>query len=470
MKEGKMCGICGIISNESVAVKIPVVLHGLQHRGEQGAGGVISDGVNMQEHKGAGLVTDVFNEQAQKEVWGKFSGGCGIGHTLYSTVGKTGKEKQPRTFQPLIGNFHGKLFALGHNGNLIKLDELRREVEEKGYSFQSAVSDTEVIVALLSVSPEKDFSEALRKVLPQLKGAFALTILFDNKVIGVRDGHGIRPICLGRNTASFILASEESAFHMAEASFVREIQPGEVMILGQNGVEGSFIWAEKPQLRICIFEYIYFARPDSRLAGQRVNSYRERAGKKLAEEYPIRADMVCSVPESGEIYNYSLAQALGIPTRKAIFRSRYFTTKIFLASRDTNRQALVRKKLYVLREVVHGKKVIITEDSIVRGDTSPEVVAMIREAGAIEVHERVGSAPLRHPCFLGIDIPTQLELAAVGLTNEEVGAKVIQVDSLGYLSINGMIEASGLPRESLCLGCFTGEYPVDPPLGICSIN
>lgn len=461
-----MCGIFGIVSNESVASKIPIGLHGLQHRGEQGAGVAVSNGVIIQEHKGAGLVTDVFSEEAREEIFKNLPGGCGIGHTLYSTVGKTGKEKQPKTFQPLIGDFHGRPFGLTHNGNLVEIDNLRKEAESMGYKFSSGVSDTEVIVALLSVSPEKDFLEALRKVLPRLKGAFALTILFGDKVIGVRDRYGIRPICLGRNMMSFVLASEESAFHAAGVNFVREVQPGEAIVLGQNGIEESFIWAEKPQLKICIFEYIYFARPDSRLAGQRVNSYRENAGKQLAAEHPVQADMVCSVPESGEIYNYSVAQALGIPARKAIFRSRYFTTKVFLTPRDTDRRALVRKKLYVLREVVHGKRVIITEDSIVRGDTSPEVVAMIREAGANEVHELVASAPLRYPCFLGIDIPTQLELAAVGLTEEEVGRKVIHVDSLGYLSLKGMIEASGLPKENLCLGCFTGEYPIEPPPGI----
>lgn len=465
-----MCGIFGIVSNESVAPKIPIGLHGLQHRGEQGTGIAVSDGLELREHRERGLVTEVFNEENREGLFERLSGTFGIGHTLYSTVGKTGEEKQPRTFQPLIGKFHGQPFAISHNGNLIELDGLKRETEAKGYKFQSEVSDTEVIVALLSTSPEKDFLEALQKALPRLKGAFALTVLFKDKVIGVRDGYGIRPLCLGRDATSFILSSEESALNTLKASLVREVQPGELIVLGKNGLEDSFIWAESPQLRLCIFEYIYFARPDSRLAGQRVNSYREKAGWEVATEHPVQADMVCSVPDSGEIYNYSIAQVLKIPVRKGILRSRYFTTRAFMAARDIDRRALVRKKFYILKEVVHDKRVVITEDSIVRGDTSPEVVAMTREAGAVEVHELVGSAPLRWPCFLGIDLAARVELVAAGLSEEEVGRKVVRADSLGYLSFEGMIKATGLPRKKLCLGCFVGAegYPIEPPPGFLS--
>ncbi|MDP2864192.1 MAG: amidophosphoribosyltransferase [bacterium] len=460
-----MCGIFGIVSNESVAPKISIGLLGLQHRGEQGIGVVTSDGAEIQEHRDEGLVAEVFNDKNRETLFSKLSGNFGIGHTLYSTIGKKGETKQPRAYQPLVGEFRGQPFALGHNGNLIELEGLRKEAEAKGYKFHSEFSDTEVIVALLSTSPEKDFLEALCKVLPRLKGAFALTILFKDKVIGVRDGYGIRPICLGRDPTSFILASEESAFRALEASFIREVQPGEVVVLGRNGIENSFIWAENPQLRFCIFEYIYFARPDSRLAGQRVNSYRENAGWAVAIEHPVEADIVCSVPESGEIYNYSIAQALKIPVRKGILRSRYFTTRAFMASRDADRRALARKKFYILREVVHEKRVVIAEDSLVRADTSPEVTAMLREAGANEVHLRVGSSPLRWPCFFGIDIPTRAELAAAGLTEEEVGRKIVHSDSIGYLSLDGMVKASGLPRKNLCLGCFIGPegYPIELP-------
>jgi len=461
-----MCGIFGIVSNEMVVPKIALGLYDLQHRGEQGAGVVVSDGTELRDHKEEGLVTEVFNETNRETLFKKLSGKFGIGHTLYSTIGKGGEEKQPKTFQPLIGQFHGQLFALSHNGNLIRLEKLRKEAEEKGYQFQSKVSDTEVIVALLSTSSEKDFKAALLKVLPRLEGAFALVILFKDKVIGIRDRFGIRPLCLGRDGTSFILASEECALNTMGASFVREIDPGELIELGENAIEDSFIWAENPQLRLCIFEYIYFARPDSRLAGKRVNSYRYEGGETVATEHPVKADIVCSVPESGEIYNYGVARVLGIPVRKAIFRNRYFARRTFMEPREINRRELQKRKFYILREVVHNKRVVITEDSIVRANVSPAIVAMLREAGAAEVHERVGSSPLCWPCFLGIDIPTRVELVAAGLTEEEVGRKVVKADSLGYLSLEGMIKATALPRENLCLGCFIGGegYPIEPPL------
>ena len=458
-----MCGIFGIVSNEPVAQKISHGLYDLQQRGEQAVGVSVFDGKVLFEHKDEGLVTEVFNERSREALFEKLLGRFGIGHVLYSTIGKAGQAKQPKTFQPLIGSFCGQPFALGHNGNLIELDGLRKEAEEKRYKFRSETSDTEVIVALLSTSPEKDFMEALIKVLPRLKGAFSLAILFKDKVIGVRDRFGIRPLCFGRDEMSFVLASEECAFHTIKVNFIREIEPGEIIVLGKNGLENNFIWANNPCLRLCIFEYIYFARPDSRLAGKRVNSYREEAGEAVAKEHPIEADIVCGVPISGEIYDSAVARILNIPLVKGIIRNRYYAKRNFLATRNTDRRALAEIKFLILREVVHGKRVVITEDSIVRGDTSPAVSVMLRKEGAIEVHERVGSSPLRWPCHLGIDIPTKVELVAAGLTEEEVGKKVIKTDSLGYLSIEAMIKASGLPKENLCLGCFTGEYPIDPP-------
>lgn len=461
-----MCGIFGIVSNEPVAPKIAFGLYDSQHRGEQGLGITTSRGTDeILFHKAEGLVTEVFNDRDREALFGKLLGNFGIGHTLYSTVGKMGEVKQSKTFQPLISTFQGQQFALSHNGNLIDLTELRKEAEGKGYHFKSAVSDTEVIVGLLSTSSEKDFLEALLKVLPRLKGAFSLTILYKDKVIGVRGKYGIRPLCLGVDKSSFILASEECAFHTLGGNFIREINPGEILVLGKNGVEDSFIWADKPQLKFCIFEYIYFARPDSRLCGQRVNTYRENAGSILAEEHPVEADIVCAVPESGKTYNNSFAQTLNIPLRKAIYRNRYYAKRTFMEVREVDKIDLQRKKFSVLREVVHNKRVVATEDSILRANVCPEVVAMIREAGASEVHIRVGSSPVKWPCFLGIDIPTRLELIAAGLTVEEIGKKVLKSDSLGYLSLEGMIKSSGLPRENLCLGCFIGRegYPIEPP-------
>lgn len=327
-------------------------------------------------------------------------------------------------FQPLIGEFHGQPFALGHNGNLVELDGLRKEVEEKGYNFQSKTSDTEVIVALLSTSPERDFTEALLKVLPRLKGAFSLTILLKDKVIGVRDQFGIRPLCLGRDESSFMLASESCAFYTPGTEFIREIQPGEVIILGRNGIENSFLWSSNTQLKVCIFEFIYFARPDSRIAGRSVYSYRIKAGEILAQECPVNADIVIAVPESGRIYDIAFSRAAGIPLEVGLFRNRYFAERTFLTTRETDRRSLQWVKMHALREVVHGKRVCSLEDSIIRANVSPEVTAMLRKAGASEVHERIGSSPIRWPCFLGIDMATRIELAAADLTVEEIGKKL----------------------------------------------
>lgn len=455
-----MCGIVGIVSNQDVAKPISLSLYDLQHRGEQGAGVAVFDGKQLREHRQKGLVTEIFNEEDGNNILEQLPGTFGIGHTLYSTVGKEGEEKQSKAYQPLIGNFYGQPFALGHNGNLIELEDLRKEAEKKGYQFQSQLSDTEVIVGLLSTSPKKDFLEALSEVLPKLKGAFSLAILYKDKVIGVRDRHGIRPLCLGRNESSFVLASESCAFYTLGANFIREIQPGEIIILGENGIENSFVWAEDPRHQFCIFEYIYFARPDSKFAERSVYSYRESAGRILAQECPVSADIITPVPESGRIYDTAFSWALNIPLKEGLFRNRYFSKKTFLAPRETDRRNLQRIKIHPLKEVVHEQRVCITEDSVIRANVSPEIAAMLREEGAREVHLRVFSSPIRWPCFLGIDIATRAELAAADLTVEEIGKKIIRVDSLGYLSLEGMIKATGLHSENLCLGCFTGEYPV----------
>jgi amidophosphoribosyltransferase len=464
-----MCGVFGIVSNEQVATQIPFGLYDLNHRGEQAIGIATSDGIKIYSYKEAGLVTEVFSDEGaergteKERIIKSLPGKLGIGHTLYSTVGRTGEEKQTKTFQPLIGNFHGNDFALAHNGNLINLDPLRREAEENGYKFQSNVSDTEVIVALLSISRQENFIDALREVLPRLSGAFTLVILLKDKVIGVRDRFGIRPLCIGGlNDSSFVVASEECALHTLTGNFIREVRPGELVVLSSNGIDNAFLWADSPKLRLCIAELIYFARPDSTIADRRVYCYRENAGREVALEIPTKGDVVSCVPESGAIYNYGVSQASGIPVRRVISRNRYYAGRTFLAPRETNRKALQRAKFYILRELVKEKVVVITEDSIIRANVSPEVVMMLRTAGAAEVHLRVGSAPIRYPCFLGIDIPTQKELVAANRTEEEI-RQIIKVDSLGYLSLKGMIKASGLPEENLCLGCFTGKYPIDPP-------
>jgi len=461
-----MCGIIGIVGKENVSRKILLALYDLQHRGEQGCGIAVSGDGKIKHHKDEGSVIEVFPNKQKEGILNNLSGKAGIGHTLYSTIGKTGESEQEQVFQPLIGDFHGEQFALAHNGNLIDLEELRKEAREKGYQFKSDISDTEVIMALLSTSHETDFIKALSAILPKLKGAFALVILFKDKVIGIRDGHGIRPLCLGQEDAAFIISSESCVFYTLGANFIREIEPGEIIILGKGGVESRSIWADSPHLDLCIFELIYFARGDSEMAGNDVESYRECAARILAKEKPVDAEIIMPVPESGRIYDSAYAGASHIPMREGIFRNRHAPNRTFLSPRQTDRRSIQRIKLHPLRRVVHGKKICIVEDSIIRASVTPEVASMLRQAGAIEVHVRVCSAPICYPCFLGIDMHTRGELVAANFTIKEIQEKIIQADSLGYLSIGGMIKASGLPRENLCLGCFIGKYPVEPPEGM----
>jgi len=454
-----MCGIFGAVSNRNVAREIRLGLYGLQHRGEQGAGIAISNGQDHWVHKGRGLVTQVFPEEIIKDA----EGNLGIGHTRYSTVGDLTEEEMFFNIQPLEGEFQGESFWVAHNGNLVDLEESRKEAESKGYQFKTT-SDTEVIVGLLSVSKKKDFIEALLNILPKLKGAFSLVILYKNKVIGVRDRFGIRPLCLGHNESSFILASESCAFHTIKGRLLFDIQPGELIVLDGNGINSQlgdrpFIWAENPQLELCIFELVYFARPDSIIDGQPVYFYRRKAGEFLAQDHPIEADIVIPVPDSGRYYDLGFSQASGIPLEEGIFRNRYFATRTFLTPRNTDRAALQELKFRPLRKVVHGKRVVLIEDSIIRANVAPAIVAMLREEGAIEVHLRVCSSPICFTCHLGIDMATRGELIAASLSVEEV-RKHIQADTLAHLSQERMIEASGFKRENLTMGCFTGEYPV----------
>lgn len=457
-----MCGIFGISEkNGEVIDKIIRGNYDQQNRGEQASGGATFDGKKLHWYSDEGLVAEVFSER-NKEKWSKLKGNCGIGHNLYSTIGRGGEKKQAKTFQPLIGSFGGQLFALAHNGNLVRLEKLRRKAKKAGYKFKSKVSDTEVIVALLSTSKKKNFLDALKEVLPQLEGAFSLVILYKNKVIGVRDSNGIRPICIGKNSHSYILASESCVFYNLGAHLVREVQPGEVVVLGDGKIERSFRWADKTQLRLCVFEFVYFARPDSIFCGKSVCSYRNNAGEITAREHPVEADMVMPVPESGRIYDHGFSTVSGIPVREGIFRNRYITVKTFLTPRDVDKNTLQVIKLHPLKNVMACKRICLTDDSLIRSYAIRKTVEKARGDGAaVEVHVRVCSPPVKHRCHLGIDMSTKEELIAAQHSAEEI-CEIICADSLGYLSVEGMIEAIGIPENNLCMGCFTGKYPVDP--------
>lgn len=456
-----MCGIIGTAAKkENVIPSLMLGLNDLQHRGEQACGFATSNGSSFRHHAETGLVTEVFNEGDRGQLFEKMAGNLGIGHVLYSTVGRSGEKKQPRTLQPLVGDFHGTPFALGHNGNLVGLGTLREEAKLAGYTFKSEASDTEVIVALLSISKEADFIKALESVLPKLKGAFALIILYKDKVIGVRDRNGIRPLCIGYNSSSYVLASESCPFFSLNINFIRELRPGEVVVLDQYGIQTNFLWTGDAKLRFSIFELVYFARPDSIMLGKSVWSYRDAAGTITAQEHSASADVVMYVPESGKIYGEAYATGVKVPFKQGLFRGRYHTTRSFLTARETDRRGLQRIKIHPLKDVIRGNRVVIVEDSLVRGSVIPETVGMIREAGATEVHVRVCSAPVCSTCHLGIDMADLKDLPAASLSVPDINKIVVRAESLGYLSFEKMVAATGVPAENLCLGCFNGDYPV----------
>lgn len=465
-KGSDMCGVFGVACpSESCGQALNCCISGigdLLQRGPQGCGVAISPNENtINSHRGRGSIKKVFPEEIWDDLSSKLSGDVGISHTLYSTIGHKGQKKQPKSFQPMVENFYGSPFAVGYNGNVYDLSEQRKECKARGYQFKSEDSDTEVIVAQIATSSKKDFIDALMDVLPKLKGAFALAILYRGKIYGIRDRFGIRPLCIGGE--GHIISSESCAFFTLGAELTREVQPGEIVVLGANGLEQSLRWIKKLPPRFCMFEWVYFGRPDSHFCGFSVRHYRHNAGIILAKESPVCVDLITPVPESGRIYDHAFGFKLGIPVEDGLFRNRHDDARTFLADRETDRRKMQRKKIHPLKEVIFNKDIGLVEDSLVRGSVIPETIAMCREAGAVQVHVRIGSAPIRYPCYYGIDMATEEELAAKGgLATKDICRKIF-ADSLGYLSIDGMVQACGIPKENLCLACFNGEYPVEPP-------
>jgi len=432
------------------------------HRGEQAWGILTEDAGEMFCYRHEGRFGEGVTERRAAMLAEKAKGRNGLAQALYSTRRKTGEKKQPKYMQPWMANFHGKKFGLVYNGNVYDLSSLRERARERGWRFQSDISDTEVIVALIATSEKTDFIEALKEVLPMLKGAFALILLYDGKLIGARGKFGIRPLCVGRNGDSFYLSSESCAFYAVGAKISRDVRPGEIVVVG-DGSSGKYVrWAEEARCRICIFEFIYFARPDSELCcGKTARHYRNEAGIILAEEAPVDVDLIVSVPGGGDIFAKSYARKLGIPEDEGLFKNRY-GLRTFMAPEGTDRRKLQRIKLHPLQEVIRGKRICLIEDSIVRNNVARETVLMCFEAGAKEVHMRVFSSPVIAPCYYGIDMSTREELAAANFSLEQIRERT-GADSLAYLSLEGMIRATGLPKESLCMACFNGDYPVAPP-------
>jgi amidophosphoribosyltransferase len=448
------CGIFGIFGHPDAAAHTALGLHALQHRGQEAAGIVTYDGRQFYSHRALGLVGDNFSEES---VIAGLPGATAIGHNRYSTTGET----VLRNVQPLFAHFESGGFAIAHNGNLTNALALRKRLVKRGCLFQSTM-DTEVIVHLIATSSEKTVVERLIDALHQVSGAYSLVAMTDHAVLGVRDPLGIRPLVLGVTDGATILTSESCALDILGADKLRDVEPGEVVVLDRNGTHSikPFL-ARSP--RFCIFEYIYFSRPDSVVEGRSVYAARKRIGAELARESPVDADVVIPVPDSGVPAAMGYAEEAGLPFEVGIVRNHY-VGRTFIEPTDRIRHLGVKLKHNANREAVEGKRVILIDDSIVRGTTSEKIVSMMREAGAREVHMRISSPPTTRSCFYGIDTPEENELIAA---NQSVAgiARITGVDSLAYLSIDGLYRAMGETRRNaelpqFCDACFTGDYAV----------
>ncbi len=448
------CGVMGIFSNDNknVSQLIYYGLYALQHRGQESAGIAVSNGEKIEYKKDQGLVAEVFNNENLKALKG-FSG---IGHVRYSTTG----DSLAVNAQPLVVNYKNSGFALGHNGNLVNASEIREMLEDEGVIFQTTI-DTEVIANLLARNLSKGIEQALTQVTGIVKGAYALVIQTDKELIGLRDPHGLRPLCLGKIDETYVLASESCALDTIGATFIRDIDPGEIIIINKEGINSikSKRWCKKAS---CIFELIYFARPDSVLDGINANSYRYKTGRILARaDEGLKADRVIPVPDSGIPAAIGYSEASGIPFGIGLIKNRYIG-RTFIQPTQELREQGVLIKLNVLKKNVEGKRVVIIDDSIVRGTTSRRIVKLLRDAGALEVHFRVSSPPVQFPCHFGIDTPTRDQLIGATKTVEEI-REMIGADSLKFLSEDEMMLATG-GKNNFCKACFDGDYPMEVPI------
>ena len=448
------CGVFGVYGHDDAAAHTALGLHGLQHRGQEACGIVTYDGDHFHSHRALGTVGDNFGSQ---EVIARLPGAMSIGHVRYSTSGET----VLRNVQPLFADFKFGGLAIAHNGNLTNAYAVRKALVDKGCIFQST-SDTETIIHLIAKSEYSPVVDRMIDALRQVEGAYSLVALTREKLIGVRDPYGIRPLILGRMGDTYILSSESCTLNILGAEFVRDVDPGEIIVIDKKGLRSIKPFQKAPS-RFCIFEYIYFARPDSLMEGKNVYEVRKQIGAELARECPVEADMVIPVPDSGVPAALGYANQSGIPFEIGIIRSHYMG-RTFIEPSDQIRHLGVRLKHNANSGLIKGKRLILVDDSIVRGTTSTKIVEMMRNAGAREVHMRISSPPTDHSCFYGIDTPSQAELLAAQNNIEEM-AKLIGVDSLAYISFDGLYRAvAGEDRNSeapqFCDACFTGEYPV----------
>jgi amidophosphoribosyltransferase len=442
------CGIFGIYApGEDVARITFFALFALQHRGQESAGIATSDGKRIQIYARMGLVSQVFSEESLTQLTGNIA----IGHNRYSTTGSS----RICNAQPIMVGSDDNAMAIAHNGNIVNSDHLYKELCEKGYVFNSS-TDSEVIANLIHSSPGQDWLEKIRFAMRRIQGAYSLVILTKDKLFAVRDPFGVRPLCLGKINGHWVVASESCAIDHIGATFVRDIEPGEIVVVDANGFQSYHEKAEKKAT--CIFEYIYFARPDSIIDGKLVYLARQAMGAQLAEEYPVEADVVVGVPDSATIASIGYSQKSGIPHGEGLVKNRY-VGRTFIAPDQRMRDLGVKMKFNPLPDVLRGKRVVLVDDSIVRGTTTPKVINLLRKAGAKEVHMRVCAPPIRYPCFFGVDMASRWELIAANKSLDEV-RQFIGADSLGYISHEGLVKSVGLPRESFCMACFTGDYPI----------
>jgi amidophosphoribosyltransferase len=450
------CGVFGVWApGEEVAKLTFYGLYALQHRGQESAGIATSDGERIFVYKDMGLVSQVFTESDLATLTGNLA----IGHCRYSTTGSsTWNNAQPT----LRATNHGTL-ALAHNGNLTNTGDLAEKlskiITEKNDDGLHATTDTEIMTALIAAQEGKNFESSALEVLPQLKGAFSLVFMDEHTLYAARDHHGVRPLVIGKLEHGWVVASESAALDIVGASFVREVEPGEFIAIDQNGLR-SHRWAT-PEPKGCIFEYVYLARPDTSISGRNVHATRVAVGEQLAKEHPAIADLVIPVPESGTPAAIGYAKASGIPYGMGLVKNSY-VGRTFIQPSQTIRQLGIRLKLNPLREIIEGKRIVVVDDSIVRGNTQRALVRMLREAGALEIHVRISSPPVKWPCYYGIDFASRAELIAAGLETEEI-RRSIGADSLGYVSMEGLIAATTIAEDKLCTACFSGKYPIQIP-------
>jgi amidophosphoribosyltransferase len=450
------CGVFAAVGVARAAEVTALGLHALQHRGQESTGIVSCDEAGaFHGHKGLGLVSDVYRDVD----FARLPGAMAVGHNRYSTAGSLTLENT----QPLRVVYRGGPLALAHNGNLVNARELRQGLEESGSIFQTTL-DTEIFLHLIAISSAADPEDALVEAVRKVRGAYSLVLLTARAVLALRDPHGFRPLCLGRHGEGAVVASETCALDLVGAEYVRDVEPGELVRLEPDGLRSRRVFPRETALHQCIFEHIYFSRPDSRVFGTGVDAVRRRIGHRLAQEHPAEADVVLAVPDSSNSIALGYSEESGIRFELGLIRNHY-VGRTFIQPQASGRDSSVRIKFNPVREVLEGRRVVVVDDSIVRGTTSRKLVRMLRRAGARQVHFRVGSPPVTHPCFYGIDTPSRRELIGALKSVDEI-REYLGVDSLGYLSLEGLLACEEEPQR-FCRACFTGDYPVpvDPQAG-----